>query len=106
MCIRDSNSGLNIQWRTIGQVDFVDVAVSLDGGATFMTIASALPNDGDFGWNPLAPSNRALIRVSSTLDPQVQDTSDSFFSVGAAGHFYYVNDNSLTGDVYTTCLLY
>jgi hypothetical protein len=96
------DGGVIIDWRTIGQVDFVDLAVSLDGGATFTPIASGLPNNGHYGWNPAGTSNRALLRISSTLDGAVKDVSDNFFTIGAAGTAYYVNDGSRTGDVYTT----
>ncbi len=95
------NGGMIIQWRTLGDLPFVDIAVSLDGGAHFTTIAAGETNDGDFAWNPTTASNQALIRISSTLDPSISDTSDNFFTIGAAGTVYYVNDNAQAGDFYS-----
>jgi len=44
------------------------------------------------------------MRVSSSLDHSVRDTSDGFFSIGIVGHNYYVNDDSLAGDFYSTAV--
>ena len=95
------NGGIVIQWRTIGEVAAVDVAVSYDGGKNFETIVSGLQNDGNFAWNPRGASNRILVRISSSLNSNIRDTSDSFFTVGVQGNSYYVNDESTVGDVYS-----
>lgn len=95
------NGGVLIQWRTIGVVDFVDIDISLDGGTTFVAIATAVSNDGNFAWNPTQASVKAMIRIRNTLNPNTQDISDNVFSIGAVGNFYYVNDGSTTGDQYS-----
>jgi parallel beta-helix repeat protein len=106
--------GIRVTWSSINASGFADLAVSLDGGQTWKTFASAVPNDGNYGWNPTlqsltdlglnpsATSNQVLVRVSDSLDPTVGDVSDAPFTLGSTGAAYYVNDASLTGDQYTS----
>jgi hypothetical protein len=101
-----ADGGVVIEWRTIGEVAFVDVALSLDGGTSFTPLASGLVNDGNYSWNPLGTdlTNQALIRISSTLDPVIEDVSDALFTIGVAGNTYYVNDGSEDNDQYTNAV--
>ena len=108
--------GIRVTWSSINASGFVDLAASLDGGVTWKTFAAAVPNDGNYGWNPTlqslqdlglnpsATSNQVLIRVSDSLNPNVSDVSDAPFTLGATGAAYYVNDGSTTGDQYTSAV--
>jgi len=87
------NGGVIIEWRTIGEVPLVDILVSLDNGGSFQPVATGVVNDGNFAWNPATDSNQALVRIVSTLDAAIQDTSDAVFSIGVEGSVYYVNDS-------------
>ena len=81
--------GVRVTWSSINASGFVDLAASLDGGLTWKTFAAAVPNDGNYGWNPTlqslqdlglnpsATSNQVLIRVSDSLNPSVSDVSDA-----------------------------
>jgi len=60
-------------------VDFVDVELSTDGGATWSTLFAATPNDGSESWTVAGTSSlEALIRVSAT-DDSAMDVSDGPF---------------------------
>lgn len=84
-----------------------DLDLSSDGGATWTSLATGLPmdeaGDGGFDWSVpagLAPGTYQL-RVRSHESPSVLAVSNTFLVV-SAGHAYYVNDGSPTGDVFTT----
>ncbi len=96
------NLGTTIQWRSQGTSGYVDIALSLDDGKTYTTIASGEIDDGNFSWNPTTTTLQGLIRISDTLDPTVSDVSNATFTIGQRGHVYYVNDSATTGDEYTT----
>ena len=58
------------------------IQLSRDGGASFKQIANNVPNAGAFQWTVTKPvTTQALIRVISMNQPNVQDTSDSVFSI-------------------------
>ena len=87
----------------------VDLAYSPDGGSTWMAIASDVSMDqfgaGSYAWT--IPANATtgadyLLRVTSDQVPTVQGTSAAPFSVANSGHFYYVNDGSTAGDLYSS----
>lgn len=59
----------------------IDLAYSVDGGATWTTIASNLPDSGSFQWTvPAARSNQAMIKVvaNGTADVSVAAVSNPF----------------------------
>ncbi len=88
--------------------------VSSDGGSTWQPIvgAEAVPLDrwgnGTFNWT--IPANQTLgnnyrIRARSTASTGlITDASNASFIVANSGHDYYVNDNSLIGDVFTSVI--
>lgn len=85
--------------------------VSLDNGATWSNIASGLALDrlgaGSFAWTPAAATagTTGLLRITATDGTHtVTDRSLAPFMIAPAGHIYYVNDNSTTGDVFTTAV--
>jgi N-acetylneuraminic acid mutarotase len=72
----------SIQWSATGITGNVTIQISRDGGGTYTTIASNMPNSGAFQWTVTGPATtRALIRVSSVSQPAVQDTSNSTFTI-------------------------
>jgi parallel beta-helix repeat protein len=83
-----------------------DVDVSLDNGQTWNRIADDVPLDhygrGTFIWTVPAnvQSNAALVRVQAGAS----DISDAPLLIAPAGHDFYVNDGSLSGDIFTTAV--
>ncbi|MBM4013130.1 MAG: hypothetical protein FJ286_17510, partial [Planctomycetes bacterium] len=102
-------SPVTIQFRSAGLAGTaaVDVAVSLDNGISWTTVATAVPLDsagrGQATWTPTTTTsgNTALIRVQSG---SVSDISDAAFLVANAGTDFYVNDGSPVGDGFTTAV--
>ncbi len=86
----------------------VRLEVSLDNGATWsILVAAGIPaNLGGVVWNssgqPSSPL--ALWRVVDETDEAVQATSELNFVLKNGPVYYYVNDESVVGDVYTTAL--
>ncbi len=71
-----------IQWNAQGVTGNVKIQLSRDGGASFKQIANNVPNTGTFQWTVTKPATtQALIRVISMDQPDVQNTSDSVFSI-------------------------
>ena len=90
------------------------VQVSTDGGMTWSTIATNVPvnayGQGQYLWtvNQTSNGNTALIRVLGTADASsspitISGTSQPFL-LSNGGNNYYINDNSLAGDLYTTAV--
>jgi parallel beta-helix repeat protein len=82
-----------------------DIELLAPGNPTpVLTIAQTTPNDGQFTWT--VPASVAegdyLIRVRANEGIQPSAASSATFQVANAGSHYYVNDNSLTGDLFTT----
>src|SRR5207302_6748051 len=85
--------------------------VSLDNGATWSNIASGLALDrlgaGSFAWTPSAATagTQGLLRITETDGTHtLVDQSLAPFMIAPAGHTYYINDGSKTGDIYTTAV--
>lgn len=70
-----------ITWQTMGGVDFVDVAISRNGGDSWQFLAENLPNTGSLDAVMGGPSGlQAMIRVSDS-NSSATDTSDGQFSI-------------------------
>jgi parallel beta-helix repeat protein len=89
----------------------VGVELSTDNGASWSTIATGVALDkygrANVAWTPTAETNgnTALIRATATVGAtSVSDTSDEPFLIANGGKQYFVNDNSLVGDEYTTAV--
>lgn len=88
----------------------VDLDLSTDGGGHWTTLATGLILDhfgqGSYLWTagPETSGNTALFRVRAYDGSQPSDTSDAPFLIANAGHDYYVNDGTTTGDVFTTSI--
>jgi len=96
------NHPVVFEWQSVGEIDFVKIELSLNGGGAWTTLSAAEINDGDFAWIPDAYTLAGLVRVSDALDPGVSDTSDTTFTVGDDVSVYYVNDLHDGADQYTT----
>lgn len=76
-----------IKWTTneTEQFPYVTIELSTDRGATWSTIAGAVPNstNGSYNWPvPFSPSEECLIRVRGTnADGAPQDTSNKPFTI-------------------------
>ncbi len=86
-----------------------NVQLSTDNGATWTTLATGVSMDrfgqGSYNWTPTATTTgaTALIRVEANNGTQPQGVSGAFL-IANGGNSYYVNDNSTTGDVFTTAV--
>jgi parallel beta-helix repeat protein len=82
---------------------------SINGGGSWLPIASGIAMDvlgnGAYDWIvPASLSEQVLVRVTANQGTQPSDTSNSLLQIVNSGNNYYVNDGSLTGNVFTTAL--
>ena len=72
-----------ILWNPSEVPEDVLVEYSTDGGAHWKTVVTATSGPaGSYLWTvPDDPSDNALVRVTSTLNPAVTDTSDDLFTI-------------------------
>ncbi|MCA9246075.1 MAG: right-handed parallel beta-helix repeat-containing protein, partial [Planctomycetales bacterium] len=75
------------------------------------TISSNTPNDGLFNW--FIPDSveisrpdtfDRLVRITHLNNATLVDESDEAFQITINSNFYYVNDNSIAGDVFTNAI--
>ncbi len=97
---------VTLAWLAIGTATsgLVRIEYSGDGGEEYVTLADVAASDGLYFWDsvPYGSSALALWRVTSLTDPALTDTSDSYFYLRNSGGIrFFVNDDSLIGDVYT-----
>ena len=103
-----------ITWRSevAGPVDiFLFEASGYQPGisAPVLQIADDIVASGEFHWTipddgSLVTDQEYLISIASTTGSQPSDVSDRPFLIANGGNQYYINDASLTGDVYTTAV--
>jgi CSLREA domain-containing protein len=76
------NTSQTIRWTSSGITGSVNIELSRDGGATFVTLFANTPNDGSESWTVtgLASSN-CLVKISSVDDPSISDLSDAAFTI-------------------------
>lgn len=102
-----------IAWLSPGQGwqdgDTVTIDYSTDDGATWQTVAAAVParaetGDMAFRWDTAALPDRPFYRVRITCDqdPSVSDASAEWFTIHNGPIVYYVNDNVSGDDVWCT----
>ncbi|MCF8457826.1 MAG: hypothetical protein K9H62_18005 [Bacteroidales bacterium] len=71
-----------VTWASTGNINNVDLTYSVDSGTTWSSIASNVPNNGQYQWQiPNTPSQTALVKVAETANPAVADASDSTFTI-------------------------
>ena len=85
----------------------VRVEYSTNNGLSWLVIAQAIPAKvGQYGLEPFAYGSGTGVywRIVSEGDTNVWDQNDQAFRYANGDAFYYVNDNSRMGDVFTTAV--
>jgi Calx-beta domain-containing protein len=77
---------VDLQWNANDDVfvSAVDLEISRDGGATYETVASGVPNTGTYTWTSTGPVSAAmLLRVTAKDDPghSAVDVSDALWTL-------------------------
>ncbi len=71
-----------VAWTSEGDIPFVDIELSTDGGTSFEAIGVSEANDGSFDWTvPNRPTATARIRVKDSADGNPSDVSDANFTI-------------------------
>jgi hypothetical protein len=80
--ILTAGSNAEITWNGTGE-GAVTLECSFNSGASWTTIARAVPNDGSYDWLvPNTPSENCLVRISENEgDESSSDTSDNVFTI-------------------------
>ncbi|MFH0953702.1 MAG: hypothetical protein V1873_05190, partial [Verrucomicrobiota bacterium] len=99
----------NVYWVAVnfGAADNVRVEYSPDGGSTWAIVQTNIPATNEVvQWNTTtnASSARSKWRVVYEADTNVADEVDRMFTVHNTNLFFYVNDDSWDGDMYTSAL--
>jgi len=82
----DGNGSWEITWGSTGTMDFINILLSTDSGATYPdTIIQATENDGSFTWDPVPniDTTTARVKIEWVTDPFINDESDGDFSIEA-----------------------
>jgi hypothetical protein len=82
-----SATTIPITWTSSGNVGSYVRIELFKAGALVQTLASGTPNDGAFSWtipSGLATGNDFRIRITSTTNPAISDTSNSNFTIGGS----------------------
>lgn len=78
-----TGTGHFIRWTSTGRVSNVDIDYSTDNGATWRSIFTDKPNNGERYWvAPDDASAESKIRVVSSSNSEVFDESDEVFTIG------------------------
>ena len=94
-----------ITWRAYGFTGTVSLSISADGGNTFTPIVSGIADSGSYVWSVpagLTPGTAYVIQVSA--DSAAVSGLSAEFAISSRIHAYYVDDNALTGNQYTTAV--
>ena len=102
-------SSAGIAWTVFGDAwqpeDTITIEWSADGGTTWHPVTGGMSTDADtgvFSWSLIGLEWGDTYRIRLTCDQDPTSTSYSAdFSVGG---MYYVNDDSLAGDVYCSAV--
>jgi MYXO-CTERM domain-containing protein len=79
-------SAFDIQWATVGSVPEVKLEYSVNDGESWTPIVGSVANTGKHSWTvPSVETNKALIRVSNVVDPDMRDESNAGFAITATG---------------------
>jgi len=71
-----------IRWNFQGDVEYVKIKYSKDGGKSWIVVINSTPNDGTHLWKiPDIQSDSCLVRLAD-LDGDPKDVSDSLFTIG------------------------
>ena len=101
-------SSQNITWSSNNFPGYI--GIQLYSGTNYVTsLSSSTANDGSFTWNvpsSITPGDEYRVRIYSTTDPEIQDFSDSYFSISSEQTEDPPNDDcniphSTTGTTFT-----
>lgn len=100
---------LTLYWVAHGHATghTVKIEYSSDMGKTWQTIVSGIDAvDGESVWNTTLFQSTVLgkWRISSLDEPAVYSQTEKSFAVRNVPLDFYVNDNALVGDIYTTAV--
>ena len=71
-----------VTWNSGGNIGFVRIEYSTDGGGSWLVIVDGTLDDGAYTWPVDATASEScLVRVSQAADPSVTDSSDWAFTV-------------------------
>jgi len=77
-----------VQWNSLGIspqgfTSTVSIEISFDGGATYNTIRTNVPNTGFCRWRipKNTQSTACVIKITSSMYPEISDVSDSLFTI-------------------------
>jgi len=103
-----SQGSIPLNWVAGGdaQNQLVSLDFSSDGGLSWSNVVTDVPGGAEtFLWNsvPFGRTAGGLWRITSQEDPSIAFTNDAFFTLRNGGSiFFFVNDGSTVGDVFTT----
>lgn len=101
---------VSLVWNARGNiaVQTLRLEYSIDGGNSFLTIASGVSAaSGAYVWNSTSLGARPALlwRITGQIETNISDTTDSpFYLRNGGGITYYVNDAATNGDVFTTAI--
>jgi hypothetical protein len=73
---------LNTFWDWGGDIEFIKIELSRDGGTSWYVLEASTPNDGVDPWNVTGPSSAScLVRISDASDGDPVDVSDGVFTI-------------------------
>ena len=107
LSLRDGGTASELQYlhwlcRGIAATNLVRVEYSPDRGATWILLGLAQAGNSPLEWYSAAdPTPEALWRVVLAANTNILDTTPTNFIHRTRPLVYYVNDNNLTGDIYT-----
>ncbi|MFQ5640053.1 MAG: FG-GAP-like repeat-containing protein [bacterium] len=71
-----------LTWTSAGEINFVKLEYSTDGGASWLPIIASVNNSGSFSWTvPDVVTQSALVRISDAATGDPVDVSDSSFAI-------------------------
>jgi len=72
----------DVTWDPSGFPLLLDILCSVDGGGSWTTVVAATEDDGEHTWIVDAPvSDDCLVKVSLTVNSDIDDVSDASFSI-------------------------
>jgi len=97
---------ITLQWTygLLSATNLVTLQYSADNGVTWTTIVSGVAIDaGSYIWNSTGFADSVSARWRVWVEPAgtIVDAVDTNFALRSAARAFYVNDSSITGDVYT-----
>lgn len=91
---------VDVEYITEGDtaIETVDIEYSSDNGSSWITVATGISNTGIYEWTtPSIESENFIIRVSSSDNPTITDTSDNTFIIFSCAE---INPADLNSDCY------